>query len=67
MRSLVSHLMIYATGRELSPVDRAEIQHLVTDLGAERARGNEPTLTRVLLGIVKSDAFLERRGELSGK
>jgi hypothetical protein len=57
LRSLSRHLLTFALGRGLTDGDDAAVQDLVAAL--ER----EPTLTRLILGIVRLDAFRMKRSD----
>ena len=57
LRALVKNLLTYALGRGLLPSDAALVEELVDALG------DEPTLGRLIRGIVRSDAFRRQGGE----
>ena len=55
VRCLTKKLFLYAIGREVRPVDELSIDGLLDSLG------RRPTLTDIVLEVVKMDAFRRRR------
>jgi hypothetical protein len=61
VKCLVQKLMTYALGRGLDYYDSATIKQI-----CDQARENDYRFSSIVSGIVHSDAFLKRRGKISG-